>query len=470
MARTRLDVPSREKAVPRKRLMRLVALMTVFVVAMSGATTPTATAGNHAAPVPDDPGADSWVQVPRDRVAEECGLDPDLLEVADAAFPTSSYTIVRFGKLCWTGGNGPSTTSRYPVWSVTKTFGAVLVGMVAARSSLSDTDLASEWLTPAQMGTSSPFTPTPINPDATVAHMLGTTSTKANLAVDQKGAWAYDLIGSREINRLRDVINAVIAREPENFPGVSNVFEFAQQEVFPVLGMENSLWPSPGTAIFGGGNALGAGLHSTVDDISRLGLLMLRKGNWDGVQLIEEEFVYRMTHPSFADTNSGYGYLTWLNSATLSPGIAGTTPDNVCAPYATWPEHPHRPFYETTHDYGGSPFDEQPFDIGVAFAAGLGGQLTIVHRGLDMVISGRDVSGGPQGLWTAVRPALVALDPVYAGDEDAFCDAYRRSAYAPTLISGWAPRNKEACRNGGWRYGAYRNQGACVASFASTRG
>jgi CubicO group peptidase (beta-lactamase class C family) len=404
--------------------------------------------------VPPGPGADPWEPVPRDQVAEVCGLDPDLLEAASAEF-ANAFSVVRYGRLCWTGGGGLPANSTYGVFSVTKSFGATLVGMVAARSSLSDTDLASDWLTPAQM--SGGFLTPAINPNATVAHMLGTTSTKANLAVDEKGPWTYDLIGSRELNRLIAIINAVIAAEPENFPGVADAQQFAQRELFDVIGMNNSSW---------GGTGFGTGLNSSVHDMARLGLLWLRKGNWNGQQLIEEDYVYRMLHPSFADTNPGYGYATWLNSVTMVSTGAGTPNDLQCAPFTTWPEHPHEPFFETTHDYGGSPYDVQPYDIGVAFAAGLGGQYIVVHRGLDLVLTGRSVSGnGHQRLWNAVRPALVELDPVFQGDEDGFCGQYRASAYAPSLISGWAPRNLEGCLVGGWRYGPWRNQGACVSYF-----
>jgi CubicO group peptidase (beta-lactamase class C family) len=368
-----------------------------------------------------DPGAAPWTQVPRERVAEECGLDPNLLEAADALFPTSSYTVVRYGKLCWTGGSGPSPTQSYAVQSVTKTFGALLVGMVAARSSLSDTDLVADWLAPGQMGTT--------NPTATVAHVLATTSTKASLAVDEKGAWTYDTFGTREINRLISVMNAVIAAEPENFPGISNAYQFAQQELFNVLGMTSSSWPSGG---------LGFGLQTSVYDMSRMGLLLLRKGNWNGQQLIDEDYVYRMTHPGFADTNSGYGYLTWLNAHTLTGGGAGTIAENSCTPYATWNEYPHAPFYETLHDYGGSPFGQQIHDVGVAFAAGLGGQFTQVHRAFDLVLSGRNLPGA-YALWHAIRPALVELDPVFQGDPVGFCAEYRRGMYAPTMLSSWDP-------------------------------
>jgi hypothetical protein len=36
--------------------------------------------------------------------------------------------------------------------------------------------------------------------------------------------------------------------------------------------------------------------------------------------------------------------------------------------------------------------------------------------------------------WDLIRTALVEHDPVYAGDEDAFCNAYREGDYAPDLI------------------------------------
>ena len=172
---------------------------------------------------------------------------------------------------------------------------------------------------------------------------------------------------------------------------------------------------------------------------------MLRKGRWDGRQLLDESFVYRMTHPAFEDINTGYGYLTQMNAEqnwTYSTGTA----DLACAPYTTWPEYPHAPFYESADDNGGSPF-EGAHDIGVFWAAGTGGQKMSVHRGLDLVIAVRDDAVDPEGdaaagegafeghkrVWRLIRPALVALDPVYAGDEAGFCAAYQRSEYAPDL-------------------------------------
>lgn len=200
--------------------------------------------------------------VPRDRVAEECGLDPHLLERASLQMVHTPFAIVRYGKLCWTGGYPTGYDQPYQVWSITKTFGALLFGMIASRSRLDDTDPVTEW--------------------------------------------------------------------------------------------------------------------------------------------IPKEVTY-----------------------------------------------PHAPTFEAPDDNGSSPFAKVRHDIGVTWAAGAGGQKTSIHRGLDLVITVRDDAASPDGgdpgtfeghkrVWNLIRPALVALDPKFSGDEEAFCAAYQRSAYAADLLDPWS--------------------------------
>jgi hypothetical protein len=381
---------------------------------------PTTTAG-PVTPPPEgtsDPGSGPWTAVPRDRVAAECGLDPAKLQAANAKMP-DGFTVVRYGKLCWSGG--APTTQPFAAWSTTKTWSALLVGIVSARSSLRDTDLVSKWLTASQRSG--------INANATIAHVMAMTSTSPNLAPGRKNRYSYDTVGTRELNRLIDVMNSAITREPANFGGATNIYQFAARTVMPKLGMTASSWPQ--------GSAVAYGLQTSVEDLSRLGLLIMRKGNWNGEQLITEEYVYRMSHPSFPDSNTGLGYATWLNAENMLGPSGRAHPD--CAPYAMWAPDKQAPFPESKGNYGGSPFPDQQYDDGVVWAAGLGGQWTTVHRGLDLVISGHNVTGGGNWvLWDQVRPALVALDATYKGNEAGFCQAYRRGSYAPTLLSPWS--------------------------------
>jgi CubicO group peptidase (beta-lactamase class C family) len=416
------------------RALRAVSVVAVTIGLLG------ATAGAAVAQPAGDvagPGTDPWEPVPRDEVAERCGLDPDLMDQADVILTGTPYTVVRYGQLCWSGGYPTGTTTTHQVFSITKTLGALLVGMVAARSSLDDTDPITDWVDEGDLGD--------INPEATVAHVLAMTATKPDLTHGEKGDWSYDTFGDREIDVLVGVMNRVIREEPDAFPGVSNIAEFAQVEVFDRMGMAGSSWP---------GQSIAGTMFSTSEDLARLGLLLLRRGVWDGEPLLDERYVYRMTHPAFEDTNTGYGYLTYVNAAenwTYSTGTA----DLTCSPYATWPSYPHAPFFEAPDANGGTPFDEVTHDIGMTFAAGAGGQRISVHRGLDLVLTSRDgvVSTDPddpgffeghKSIWTAIRPALVELDPTFAGDEEAFCAAYQRSAYAPDLLDPWSASASQA--------------------------
>jgi hypothetical protein len=68
----------------------------------------------------------------------------------------------------------------------------------------------------------------------------------------------------------------------------------------------------------------------------------------------------------------------------------------------------------------------------------LNGQLIVGMKGLDLVLVVKDLSkvtpvAVAGGLWPIVRPAVIALDPTYQGDEAAFCAAYGSNNYAPDL-------------------------------------
>ena len=372
--------------------------------------------------------------MPRDRLIAECGLDPDLLDATEPNIAGTPFVVIRHGKLCWEGGPPGGSTEKYQVYSVTKTFGAMLFGMVATRSTkLSDEDPVTDWIPPEELGA--------INPKAKLAHVLAMVSTNADLGPGRKGAWSYDTFGSREINRLLNVMDRAIAGEPDKFPGVKNTVEFAQKELFEPLGMTSSSWAGAGIA---------SDLFSNVHDMAKLGELVLRRGRWNGRQLIDEEYLYRMTHPAFEDVNTGYGYLTYVNAAD-NWSYPTSTADTHCAPYGQWPSYPHRPLYESPNSNGGVPGERrQTHDIAHTFASGTGGQKFTVYRGLDMVIAIRNgaASAGEGGtavdqfpghktVWNALRPAMLALDPIFKGDEDGFCAAYRRSDYAPDLREPW---------------------------------
>jgi len=378
-----------------------------------------------------DPGKYPWVAVPRDKVAEECGLDRVLLAAADQKLG-KPYAVVRYGKLCheyYPGGRD----SVGHVFSATKTLGGVVAGRVAYLSKglprtgkktgpLSDEDLATDWLDSVGF-----------NQQAKVAHVLAMVGHNSDLAFGSK-SFTYDTVGSTQINRLSDILNAVIKQDTVRM-GV-NLDELTRKHVFEPLGMTESSWSNGSSS-----KIFAYTWNTTVKDMARLGLLMIHQGWWNGGRLIDTEWLYRMTRPAFEDASTGYGYLTWLNAKSNYANLMGAKqqdPGDPCAPVALHRFYPHALSGAPDCNYK-SPYScAQTHDVGIWFAAGMGGHYIVGHRGLDLVLVikdyGQQSAAGPRALWAAVRPALVALDPKFMGDEKAFCEDYGKNAYAPDLI------------------------------------
>jgi CubicO group peptidase (beta-lactamase class C family) len=78
-------------------------------------------------------------------------------------------------------------------------------------------------------------------------------------------------------------------------------------------GYENSFINVDGLmmqSVSGGGHS-GGGVFISALDHARFGLLFMNQGNWNGAQLISEDWVEMVQQPSAA--NESYGYMWWLN-------------------------------------------------------------------------------------------------------------------------------------------------------------
>lgn len=370
-----------------------------------------------------DPGQGPWQKV----TPEQCGLDST--KFADGSVGT--YAVFRHGKLCHMKGSDAAGS----LYSATKTLGGAMVGRAAyltrdvqrsgpGTGTILHEDKATDWLGNVSY-----------NAAATLNHVMGMVAHNANLGHGSK-TWSYDTVGSVQINTMIRVTEMAIAQVP-GLPSTASAF--MQQELFDKLGMSSSSWS---TSL-----GIASGWRGNLSDMGRLGTLLLHDGWYGGERLIAREWVYRMSHPAFEDANTSYGQLTWLNHRGNAAGIGGNISSGAnaaegdpCAPAAFWPSYPHG-LSESTDCRAVVGSCAQKHDVGVFSAQGLNGQFIVVHPGLDMVIAARNFSGGdgPLGLWRAVRPALVAMDPKYQGDEAAFCAAYGAGDYAPDLVVARRP-------------------------------
>lgn len=105
--------------------------------------------------------------------------------------------------------------------------------------------------------------------------------------------------------------------------------ELANEWIFDTIGIRFAKWDASPQGISQGGT----GLHLTPRQMARFGLLLLNKGNWNGVQVIPEEYVLEAqekkidtnNHIDHPDWCSGYCYQMWRCSygAFRADGLGG---------------------------------------------------------------------------------------------------------------------------------------------------
>jgi hypothetical protein len=397
--------------------------------------------GLVAAPV-GHPGRGPWEQVPPDFVREACHLDPAALDEADRVL-NKPWVAIRYGRLCHAFGADMRPEESF---SATKILGATTAGAVAYQTrdlertgrktgAFSDEDRVDHWI--------DGFT---FHKDAHVAHVLAMVAQSDDLSYGKR-VMEYDYTGIVQLDSLNFMLHAAIAQDPERLG--ADLEAFVQRFMFGPLGMTQSTWS------YGLPNkAFGFGWNTTVLDMARLGQLLLRHGMVNDTRLINEEWVYRMTHPAFEDANTAMGYCTWLNAA--KGFTTGTMPTPAswtdltsqprfpgpCAPLAIHREHPHGLSQAPDCNYGSDRSCQQQHDVGVWQSIAGYGSVIQGHPGLDLVLVGWQLTpedffglGASGKLWDAVRPAVIAEDPTFTGDETAFCREYGNNRYAPDLLS-----------------------------------
>ncbi|MCX7709001.1 MAG: beta-lactamase family protein [Clostridia bacterium] len=90
--------------------------------------------------------------------------------------------------------------------------------------------------------------------------------------------------------------------------------DYAEQKLFKPLGIRDVYWEEDVEGI----NIGGAGVYMSPLDMARLGYLYLRNGQWNGVQVIPENWVKEATNkhvetPAGLAGHDGYGYQWWMN-------------------------------------------------------------------------------------------------------------------------------------------------------------
>jgi CubicO group peptidase (beta-lactamase class C family) len=272
--------------------------------------------------------------------------------------------VTRHGRLVaewyW---NGTDATTTQETFSVTKSVTSTLVGIAQAEGALDVQDSAARYV-PEWVGT----------PAAQVAvenllrndsgrHWDLATDYQALVTAEDRTAFAVGLAQDAAPgatwaynNSAIQTLDAVLAAATGEDPAA-----YAEERLFAPLGMTRTEMGHDAA----GGTTTFAGLQSTCQDLARFGHLFLRGGQWDGTQVVPEDWVEAATGRPSQELNAGYGYLWWVNH----PGpIAG--PLHITSERSAAADGQMAP---------GAPQD-------MYWARGLGGQVVQVDPGSDTVV------------------------------------------------------------------------------------
>lgn len=199
---------------------------------------------------------------------------------------------------------------RHTMYSVSKSFTSVAVGMCIADSLISLDDSLGRFF--------SPLFPED-KPDSveniTVRHLL---TMQSGLPVDTKmrtrerewiktllaytpvapagSRWAYD-------SMMSYLLSAIVQEVTD-----STLMSFLQTRLFQPLGIQDAAWEESPEGVTCGG----WGLYIRPEDMAKFGQLLLNEGEWHGVQLVPKDWVKQMTTPQ--SVTGRYGFHIWKSA------------------------------------------------------------------------------------------------------------------------------------------------------------
>ncbi|WP_051786213.1 serine hydrolase domain-containing protein [Endozoicomonas numazuensis] len=327
---------------------------------------------------------------------EHHGFDSTLLQNTSAyaqSINSDSLLIIRNGHVIWEeywnglGQNSPQKN----VWSVTKSFTAILVGIAQDQGHLSLNDKASNYISQWQGGSSD---------SVTVRQLLANTSGRHHSIFWDN--WHFRKEGS--VGKS-DMTGYAIGRSQQNTPGSVwrynnlaiqtldrvlsvatgiDTASYATSELINPLGMLNTTAFTDNS----GQMIMPSHLRTTARDMARLGYLFLNGGHWNGQQIVPQSYVTAATSPG-SSLNAAYGYLWWLNTG----------------PNDTW----RHPAINNHAAKTGVIFPDAPADLYAA--SGNNGQVVIVSPSENLIIvrQGHTKVDGPEIINEVYREVAAAM-------------------------------------------------------------
>ncbi len=244
----------------------------------------------------------------------------DVLRFIDAADreidALHSFMLMRHGQVVAEGWWAPyAPESNHVLYSLSKSFTSTAVGMAVAAGKLSIDDEVLKFFpddAPTEVSNNLKAMRVRDLLTMTAGHQDETSS-----AADKVSAKSFlahpvpHLPGTHfKYNTPATFMLSAIVQQQTG----QNLVDYLRPRLFEPLGIENPVWDNNFQGIALGGY----GLRVRTEDIAKLGQLYLQKGEWNGRQLIAEEWVELATSRQVSngsnpksDWNQGYGFQFW---------------------------------------------------------------------------------------------------------------------------------------------------------------
>ena len=240
-------------------------------------------------------------------------------ELAALCFPMHSILLARHGKLAAEGYCPPFDAGRrHRMYSVSKSFTSVAVGLLIGEGKLHLDDRAADFF-PEYL----PDHPHPYILEATIRHLLMMATFNEVSAYNfQTPNFVRAFFDNRfakhkpgTVFRYDTAATNTLCAIVEKLTG-KRMVEY-MRPLFDEIGVSKDICSLETPE---GGSWTGSGILATPRDLMRFGLLCLNRGAWDGRQLVSREYMTAATSWQIDTTvarnnqgpSDGYGYQFWM--------------------------------------------------------------------------------------------------------------------------------------------------------------
>lgn len=267
------------------------------------------------------PSAGEWQESPPAMQGVDTQKLTALRSLLEGAPHIRSLVLVRNDRLIFEYyGNGVGREDLHDIASVTKSVTSSLVGIALDKQHLRSLDQKVVDLIP-EIG--APGADPRVN-DVTLKHVL-TMTTVWDDRTFTPNRWA-NIDNQIEFLRTRPVAYAAGEAFHYDTSGAqllsiilnrvtkASMAKYAEEHLFGPLGITRYGWQSDKQ----GNNAAGLGLQLRTRDMAKVGNLYLRRGAWNGQQIISAEYVDAATRkqmPTGVKERGDYGYMWWVPEA-----------------------------------------------------------------------------------------------------------------------------------------------------------